>query len=295
MRKITTGQRIKEVMATQKLRQVDILNKTVEYEEIVGTKISKSHLSNYIADRSKPDASKLKLLAMTLGVSEPWLMGYEVNKTSRTKKPDDSENVMMENYRKLTQPRKDKANAFIAELLTEQQNVFKSGDWKKEVKEARLGTTEATGTKKSKNVLVFEKKNGTTIYPEVIGAAAGAGTSHYADADFDEIMIPTDETYEDSYIMPMYVRGDSMEPKYFDGDVIWIDINDKSIAINQIGVFDTIDGRVVKKMGVDELVSINRDYPDIELNEYMEFSTFGKVIDVIRREQLAEWQNARWV
>ena len=294
MKKITTGQRIKEVMAIQKLRQVDILRKTVPYEEVVGTKVSKSHLSNYIADRSKPDAKKLKLLAMALGVSEPWLMGYEVNKTGRSKKTDDSEVELMENYRKLTQPRKDKASEFIAELLTEQQNVFKSGDWKKEVKEARLGTTEIP-IKKSKNVLVFKKKDGTTIYPEVIGAAAGAGTSHYADPDFDAIMIPTDETYEDSYIMPMYVRGDSMEPKYFDGDVIWIDVNDKSISINQIGVFDTINGRVVKKMGVDELISLNRDYPDIELNEHMEFSTFGKVIDVIRREQLAEWQNAKWV
>jgi len=295
MKKITTGQRIKEVMATQKLRQVDILRKTEAFEDEVGTKISKSHLSNYIADRSKPDASKRRLLSLALGVSEPWLMGYEVNKTTRAKKPDDSESTLLETYRKLTQPRKEKANEFISSLLTEQQNAFNSSNWKKEVKEAILGTTEEKIAKKPKNVLVFEKKDGTTIYPEVIGAAAGAGTSHYADPDFDAIMIPTDETYVDSYIMPMYVRGDSMEPKYFDGDVIWIDINDKSIAVNQIGVFDTIDGRVVKKMGVDELVSINRNYPDIELNEYMEFSTFGKVIDVIRREQLAEWQNARWV
>jgi len=291
MKKITTGQRIKEVMATQKLRQVDILRKTVPYEEVVGTKISKSHLSNYIADRSKPDAGKLKLLAMALGVSEPWLMGYEVNKTSRTKKPDDSESALLESYRKLTQPRKSQAREFIADLLTEQQNAFNSSNWQKEVKGIATTKTKPTPT----NVLVFEKKDGTTIYPEVIGAAAGVGTSHYADPDFDAIMIPTNETYEDSYIMPMYVRGDSMEPKYFDGDVIWIDINDKSIGINQIGVFDTIDGRVVKKMGVDELISLNRDYPDIELNEYMEFSTFGKVIDVIRREQLAEWQNAKWV
>ena len=290
MQKNTTGQRIKEVMAIQKLRQVDILNKTVPFEKVAGTKISKSHLSNYIADRSRPDASKLRLLALALGVSEPWLMGYEVSKTGKSKKPNDAELTLLEGYRKLTQPRKEKMNLFLDDLLTEQQNAFKSGTWKKEIKEARFGAEEA-----ARNILVLEKKNGTVIYPEVIGAAAGAGTSHYADSDFDEIMIPTDEIYEDSYIMPMYVRGNSMEPKYFDGDVIWIDVNDKSIGINQIGVFDTIDGRVVKKMGVDELISINRDYPDIELNEYMEFSTFGKVIDVIRREQLAEWQNAKWV
>ena len=292
MRKITTGERIKEVMTTQGLRQVDILNKTKDFEETVGTKISKSHLSNYISDRSKPDAGKLKLLAMALGVSEPWLMGYEVNKTGRVNKTTaNDENELLQNYRRLTQPRKEEAQGFISDLLAAQLNAFKLSG-KKENTTIKVPPIIKTTPK---NVLVFEKKNGTMIYPEVIGAAAGAGTSHYADADFDEIMIPTDETYEDSYIMPMYVRGDSMEPKYFDGDVIWIDINDKSISINQIGVFDTIDGRVVKKMGVDELISLNRAYPDIELNEYMEFSTFGKVIDVIRREQLEEWQNARWV
>lgn len=129
----------------------------------------------------------------------------------------------------------------------------------------------------------------------MIGAAAGVGTSHHADLDLDEIMIPSHEAYVHTYVVPMYVRGDSMEPKYFDGDVIWIDTQDRSIGRFQIGVFDTEDGRVVKQMGVDELISINRKYPNIKLSEYMDFSTFGKVIDVIRREQLAEWQNAKWV
>ena len=291
MRKITTGERIKEVMTTQGLRQVDILNKTKNFEESIGTKISKSHLSNYISDRSNPDAKKLKLLAVALGVSEPWLMGYEVNKTGRSNKNNDGdESELLQNYRRLTQPRKEEVQEFVSQILTEQINAFKLSGKKENT------TIKVPEIKKvPKNILVFEKKDGTVIYPEVIGAAAGVGTSHYADPDFDEIRIPTDEVYEDSYIMPMYVRGDSMEPKYFDGDVIWIDINDKSIGLHQIGVFDTIDGRVVKKMGVNELISLNHDYPDIKLNEYMEFSTFGKVIDVIRREQLEEWQNARWV
>lgn len=292
MLKITTGERIKEVMTTQGLRQVDILNKTIPFEETAGTKISKSHLSNYISDRSKPDAKKLKLLALALGVSEPWLMGYEVNKTSRSKKTIDDENELLQNYRRLTQPRKEKAQTFIAELLEEQLAAFKLSG-KKENSTIKVPQTKKTVV--AKNVLVFEKKNGTVIYPEVIGAAAGVGTSHYADADFDEVMIPSDEAYEGSSILPMYVRGDSMEPKYFDGDVIWIDTKNKSIDLHQIGVFDTIDGRVVKKMGTNELISLNKEYPNITLSEYMELSTFGKVIDVIRREQLEEWQSARWV
>ena len=58
------------------------------------------------------------------------------------------------------------------------------------------------------------------------------------------------------------------------------------ISQRLIGVFDFDGGRVVKKRGVNSLISLNRDYPDIELNEYMDFTTFGKVIDVMRREEI---------
>lgn len=290
MRKFTTGQRLKEIMDTRGIRQIDILNRTTALEESLGAKISKSHLSNYVSDRSAPDNSKLTLLAQALEVSEPWLMGYDVDTTEASEKGSNSdESNFLTSYRKLTQPRKESVRNYLNTLLTEQNNIFKSPEVVKKSKNV------SPVPKKESNVLTFNKKDGITIYPNVIGAAAGVGTSHYADSDFDEIMIPNDEVYEEADVVPMYVRGDSMEPKYFDGDIIWIDTSDKSINIHQIGVFDTIDGRVVKKMGVDELISINSDYPDIELNEHMELSTVGKVIDVIRKEQINEWQNATWV
>ena len=292
MRKFTTGQRLKELMSSQGLRQVDILNKTLPYQDSLGIIMSKSHLSNYVNDRSSPDNDKMRLLAKALDVSEPWLMGYDVEVGNETTQglpaAAGSEASLLQAYRKLTQPRKEKIHDFIYAQLTEQSNIFKSVDKKEQ-------PIRVTAKQAPSNVLVFEKKDGTVIYPNVIGAAAGVGTSHYADLDLDEIMIPTSEVYEHTYVIPMYVRGDSMEPRYFDGDIIWVDTHDKSINVHQVGVFDTEDGRVVKKMGTDKLISINSKYPDIKLHEYMDFSTYGKVIDVIRSEQLEEWQNARWV
>lgn len=143
--------------------------------------------------------------------------------------------------------------------------------------------------------LILEKSQGAWIHPNTIGAAAGVGTSHYADFDCDEIMIPEYEVYDDPHIVSMYVRGDSMEPKYFDGDIIWVDTNIKSIDRHQIGVFDTEDGRIVKQMGVNELISLNRKFDDIPLNEYMDFSVYGKVIDVIRAEDLEKFKKIKWV
>lgn len=289
MRKFTTGERLKEYMKERGLRQVDILNETLPYQKSLGITMSKSHLSNYVNDRSSPDNEKMRLLAEALDVSEPWLMGYDApNEQDLPTHSDGSEASLLQAYRKLTQPRKEKVHAFVYAELETQKSIFKAVD-KKQV--PVLNSDKPTPG----NVLVFEKKDGTVIYPNVIGAAAGVGTSHYADLDLDEIMIPTSEVYESAYVVPMYVRGDSMEAKYFDGDIIWVDTRDKSVSTHQIGVFDTEDGRVVKKMGVNQLISINPKYPDIKLHEYMDFSTYGKVIDVIRREQLDEWQNARWI
>ena len=288
VRKFTTGQRLKELMKSQGLRQIDILNKTLPYQESLGVVMSKSHLSNYVNDRSSPDNGKMRLLATSLGVSEPWLMGYDEEVSDEIGQKAGSETSLFQLYRKLTQPRQEKVDAFVHAQFTEQNNIFKSVDQK-------VRSVHNIAEKTPRNVLVFEKKNGTVIYPNVIGAAAGVGTSHHADLDLDEMMIPSSEAYEHAYVVPMYVRGDSMEPKYFDGDVIWIDTRDKSLNPSQIGVFDTENGRVVKQMGRGELISINPKYPDIQLNDYMDFSTYGKVIDVIRREQLEEWQNAKWI
>jgi len=288
MRKFTTGQRLKELMKSQNLRQVDILNKTLPYQKSLGIIMSKSHLSNYVNDRSSPDNDKMHLLSVALEVTEPWLMGYDVDDSENNiAKSNSSEANLLQTYRKLTQPRKEKVHDFVSTQLTEQNHIFKSIN----IKEPPQKKIEQI----AKNILILEKKKATIIYPNVIGAAAGVGTSHYADLDLDEIMIPTSEVYEHTYVIPMYVRGDSMEPKYFDGDIIWVDTRDKSVDTYQIGVFDTIHGRAVKQMGVDKLISINPKYPDIELNEYMDFSTYGKVVDVIRREELEVWQNAKWV
>ena len=291
MRNFTTGDRLKEIMRTQNLRQVDILNKTLPLQESLNIYMSKSHLSNYVNDRSSPDNDKRRLLALALDVSEPWLMGYEVeSEEAESEDADNNEKKLVQTYRKLTQPRKDKVHDFIYELLTEQAIAFNATSTGKKARPVAITPANA-----SERVLIFEKKNGTIIYPNAIGAAAGVGTSHYADILLDDMMIPSEEAYECPFILPMYVRGDSMEPKYYDGDVIWVDTQDKSISIHQIGVFDTDDGRVVKKMGIDTLMSINPHYDDIPLHENMDFSTYGKVIDVIRREQLKIWKNAKWV
>jgi len=265
-------------MRENSLRQMDILNKTLKLQSELSITMSKAVLSHYVNDRSTPDEKRRRLLSLALGVTEPWLMGY-VNAESE-EAFSQSERSLIVNYRRLKPSFKEKVDNQIQEFLQKEELKQLS-----QVKSGKVQNLEK---------LFFEKSLGTVIYPDIIGAAAGEGTSHYADFNVDEFMIPSEAAYIDRNIIPMYVKGDSMEPKYYDGDVIWVDLDNKSIDLHQIGVFDTEFGRVVKKRGTDELISLNPDYPDIELNEHMAFSTLGQVIDVIRKEDIEIWRNATW-
>lgn len=80
MRQYTTADRLKQIMSERNLKQVDIIEKSKPFQTKLGVKLGKSALSQYVNGIQSPDQHKLSLLAMTLDVSEAWLMGYDVQK-----------------------------------------------------------------------------------------------------------------------------------------------------------------------------------------------------------------------
>lgn len=76
--KETTTQRLNQLISESGLRQVEILEKSKPYQKELDVKMGKSALSQYISGKSKPDQDKLVLLAKTFGVSEAWLLGFDV-------------------------------------------------------------------------------------------------------------------------------------------------------------------------------------------------------------------------
>ena len=78
MKEKNTSDRLKQIMNERNLKQVDILNKVQPYCREFNQKINKSHLSQWVSGTNEPNQSKLYILALALGVSEPWLMGYDV-------------------------------------------------------------------------------------------------------------------------------------------------------------------------------------------------------------------------
>lgn len=77
------------------------------------------------------------------------------------------------------------------------------------------------------------------------------------------------------------VRGDSMEPKFFDGDSVLIRRSAR-ICEGEIGVFILNGDSYIKKIGNGRLISLNPAYEPIMLHEYDDVRCVGKVIGTIQ-------------
>ena len=92
----------------------------------------------------------------------------------------------------------------------------------------------------------------------------------------------TEETRKADFILR--VSGDSMEPKYSDGERLLIK-RQHDVGIGEIGIFILNNEGFVKKKEKDRLVSLNPAYEDIIFNDEDSIECKGKVIGKIQIDQ----------
>lgn len=124
MKKLTTGERLHYLMNVRGLKQVDILRKTKPFQKKYNIKLSKSTLSQYVNNIQSPDQDRLYLLAKTLNVSEPWLMGFDVPVERKDNDVDNNHHIKKQNNKgkitiRLAELRKHtkKTQAELSEIL----------------------------------------------------------------------------------------------------------------------------------------------------------------------------------
>ena len=129
----------------------------------------------------------------------------------------------------------------------------------------------------------FSSKGKTIILP-FYSTPSSAGTGSML---FDEIAVEymnvskTIETADADFMIE--VRGDSMLPKYNDGDIVLVK-QSESIYENEIGVFILNGESFIKKMGTGRLISLNPAYSPLELREFDSVRCVGKVIGVLNMQ-----------
>ncbi len=152
--------------------------------------------------------------------------------------------------------------------------------------------TEATVPKSAK--ILVPKKPKSTYIPTTSSVGGrrsislydmpvSAGSGMYLDSDAaEEINIPdTAKTQTADYALR--IRGDSMEPKYHNGDILLVQEAD-SVEVGELGIF-VLDGEsYFKQFGGDRLISLNSEYADILLKDFDSAECMGRIVGKLKRK-----------
>ena len=110
-----------------------------------------------------------------------------------------------------------------------------------------------------------------------ISNRVSAGIGEYLE-DYEQgktVYVPdTSESRKADFVLT--VSGDSMEPKFHDGDNILVR-SQPTVEVGQIGIFDVDGEGYIKKLGDNQLISLNHKYPNILLKDRY-FKCFGLVL-----------------
>ncbi|UOC12089.1 XRE family transcriptional regulator [Streptococcus equinus] len=204
-----------------------------------------STVLDWVNAKTYPRIDKIELVANYFKVEKADLIeeyGSRKNVLSSKISFDPRQAILLSNYNKLNDNRKDKLVQVSEKLLAEENG---------------------------KVVDICEKRDEYETRKPVSLPAPGkvsAGTGYWQEDDYDTIAI---------------VVGHSMEPKIKNGDFLFIKLKNQ-VDLNKIGIFKVDGENYVKKLKSDRLESLNKDYDDIQLSEEYDIRTIGEVVDIYR-------------
>ena len=267
--------RIKQIKSEKKITN-DVLS------EMTG--IPLGTLSKILAGISdSPKLSNIVAICDALGTSLEYVVnGVPENTNNFTL--DRGEMRLIENYRSL--------DAHGKELVTivldkERERVAREPymDHSVEIKKSGariLPTAEPFGEKISLREITRNRglgKRAVAIYDMPVSAGPGVFVDSPAT---EEIMIPdNDRTREADFALR--ISGNSMEPKYRDGDVLLVS-NSDYVEVGELGIFILDGNGYFKIYGGDRLISMNKVYGDILLKDFENVSCVGRVVGKLKRK-----------
>ena len=240
------GSSIKEVRKSKKLTQKKLA-------ELTGFK--QNTISNHENGNRQLDEKDIRIYAQALEVSPQYL--FDLAKPSSIETTPTTSPIQSI-YDKLEPPGQRKVITYAEKLRDEQEK-----------------------RRKAKINEVSEKVVQLYGY-DYYDHAASAGTGQYLnDVRVERIELPVD--VDADFVIP--IKGDSMEPDYHDGDMVFIQT---SVDLNDgvIGVFNYNGEAYIKQLVIDTeqsyLHSLNPAYKDMPITPETDFRIIGEVVSVYR-------------
>lgn len=207
--------------------------------------VTPARLNYWEKDKREPDVAIIKQIAQSLDVSSDWLIGNNI------------------------------ISSEIELTAAEKQHIKK------------YRTLDEYGKKAVDDLLENEYARCTEVIdePKVITLPmaelkASAGTGQWlGDDEYTTWVDVLDAPEARRANVVIEVSGDSMLPKYHDGDKVLVKLQ-PTVEQNEIGIFIVDNCGYIKKLGVNELISVNKDYDNIPLNEYNDVTCVGKVVGI---------------
>ena len=270
------------------MNYIDRIKKIKSERKITNEKLSEltgiplGTLSKIMAGISdSPKLSNMVLIASALGCS----LDYIVSGT-----PDNTNNYTLtaeeisfvEDYRQLDSYGKDLLSV-VAKKELERIGMISEQSISRKAKPAQ-NTKTATilpmlAAEPSRRTVSDFSRRSVLLYDLPVSAGPGV---YLDDSMAEEISIPDNEktAYTD---FALRISGNSMEPKYHDGDILLVQDTD-NVEIGELGIFILDGNGYFKKYGGDRLVSLNSEYGDILLRDYAEAVCCGRVVGKLKRK-----------
>ena len=215
--------------------------------------LAKSAMSRYLNKTRQFPLNRAQDFANVLGISVEYLLGVE-NSSPSTSTVEKITLIADQ----LTPPRQAKALTYLEKQLLEQNE-------------------EETKINEVSEVIQLYSYN-------YYNHPASAGTGQYLnDVRVEQIELPID--VDADFVIP--IKGDSMEPDYHDGDLVFIQT---SVDLNDgvIGVFNYNGEAYIKQLVIDTeqayLHSLNPKYKDMPITPETDFRIIGEVVGRYKEE-----------
>lgn len=198
--------------------------------------VDKTTYCGYETGRRQPDINKLRQLITLLDVSADQLLGTQGSGSVTAEELE-----RLRRYRLLDVHGQDLVDTILQkeyERMTRPQSVEK-------------------------------EDRGWMTYINCYDLAVSAGTGEpWVDAAYKTRMEIPGKLVPKRAHFCVRVNGDSMEPAYRDGDIVFVERVDGSVNEGEIGIFFLNGDGYIKRLGQGELISLNPKYGPIPVHDY---------------------------
>jgi len=265
----------------KRIKQIKSERKITNEELAEMTGIPGGTLSKILAGICEsPKLSNFVAICEALHCSLDYIMyGIEENRNNYTL--TEGEIHVMESWRALDERGQRTVETVLEQQLGEQKPATAKAQRSSPARSARIIAPESLQSKLAAAYEVSDNGFGRRTLP-LYDLPVSAGVGVMLDGDSADEITVSDNSRTREADFALRISGNSMEPRYHDGDILLVEEAD-SVEFGELGIF-ILDGcGFFKVFGGDRLYSLNPEYGDILLKDFRDVRVAGRVIGKLRK------------